>query len=106
LRRRLEDFALQIADSDAGWWPFLFLRPKKSSKLSTVRVALLAVLYGAMFGGLFNVLLAAGHEQLPFGSFYALPAKISAVLFLSFRLTVAVAWNRRAARVAIRSALR
>lgn len=101
--KNFEELALQIADADRDWWPFLFLRPKPHEKMSSARLLLLSVLYGAMFGVLANVLLAALGEPMPMGSFFAVPVQIAAGLFLAFRFTVAVAWNQRAASFARKS---
>ena len=102
---RFEEFANQINDSDLQWWPFLHLRPPKSAPITTFRVALLSALYGALIGTFLLVLsalvggpLAELHPaEIPFGTML--------VLFVAHRSTLAVAWNRRAARLALSRSL-
>lgn len=98
--KHFEELALQIADTDRDWWPFLFLRPQPHERMTSSRLLLLSALYGAMFGVLANVLLAAIGEPMPLGSFFAVPLQIATGLFLAFRFTVAIAWNQRAATYA------
>lgn len=101
LMDQLEEIANALNDSNAQWWPFLFLRPRKEQRLTSLRVGLLAVLYGSFVGTLGNLLLLLLGKQLhPL----ALPFVATAGCFVLYRVVFATFWNRRAARLS-RSAL-
>jgi len=92
----LERLANVLNDWDANWWPFLFLRPRRETRLGVGRVLLLAALYGAFVGTLGNlVFLACGRKVHPF----ELPLAATAGCFVLYSL-FAHFWNRRAARLA------
>jgi hypothetical protein len=64
--------------------------------MTSVRVALLAVLYGGLVGSFADALVAiAGKTMNP----WAFPAILTVILFVGFRATMAFCWNRRAARI-------
>ena len=92
----LEDFTNTVNDRDGQWWPFLFLRPPPEQRLTSSRVALLALLYGAFVGALGNLLLLLLGKRL-----HPLALPVAAVLgcFSLYRFVFAVCWNRRAARL-------
>jgi hypothetical protein len=48
--RRLEDAMNRLADMDAGWWPFLHLRPARSEDMDNRCLAAMAAHYGVPFG--------------------------------------------------------
>lgn len=92
--------ANSLNDKDGQWWPLLFLRPKKHEQMTSGLVALVALAYGVTIGVITNVLLAlVGAEHMP-NSPLMIPALASGALFALYRSTLAVAWNRRAARMA------
>jgi hypothetical protein len=92
----LEDAINDLNDSDAGWWPFLFLRPRPHERISSVRVALIAVLYG-LPAGLLLCMALKGSEMQPHP--LALVLVVLLAFFSFYRLTFAWCWNRRAARL-------
>lgn len=93
----LEQFYNSLNDSDLHWWPFLFLRPSPEHPMTTKRVALLAVLYGAFVGTLINMVLAIlGRSVNP----WIFPVAATVSLFVLYRFTFAYFWNRRARRLA------
>jgi hypothetical protein len=100
----LEGFANEMSDRDADWWPFLALRPDKDARMSTPRVALLAILYGSMLGAIFQLIAALARWPWAVTQPLATPIVLSAVLFVVYRLTFAWAWNRRAERLKARRA--
>ena len=62
--RGMEDVANWISDMDRSWWPFGFLRPVPDARISSFRVALIAMLYGVFAGMLANVLVDLGKDVL------------------------------------------
>jgi hypothetical protein len=97
--RGMEDVANWISDMDRSWWPFGFLRPVPDARISSFRVALIAMLYGVFAGMLASALVAVslgttGHSVV------ALPALTTVGFFVVYRLTFAYFWNRRAERLA------
>ncbi len=94
----LENLANWLNDRDDEWWPFLFMRPAPEERMSSLRVLGLAALYGAPAGALMDAWTAlAGRAHLHPA---LVPLIATAALFVVFRLTLACAWNRRAARLA------
>lgn len=90
----LSQFANDVSDNDQSWWPFLFLRPKQEARMGSFRVLVLSLLYGTFFGMLANILTAAGGQ---FGvPAFVQPLAATALLFVTYRATFAVAWNQRA----------
>jgi hypothetical protein len=95
----VERFLNILSDLDAAWWPFLYLRPPKDRPITTVLVAFLAILYG-MFAGMLTNAIAALAGAARHLNPLILPLGAMGAFFLVFRLTFAIAWNRRAARLA------
>jgi hypothetical protein len=99
---RLESALNFVNDLDSTWWPFaLFLRPRLNEKMSNTRVLAIAALYGVFAGMLVNAALALTHEQV--GSVMTFPLSTTFGFFTIYRLTFAVAWNRRASRCSLRA---
>lgn len=92
----LEHLLTNLADIDLHWWPFQFLRPRPDQRLGNRRVAALSLLVGGFVGMLMNI-VAALHGESPHVAL--LPALTALGFFVVFRFTVAVCWNRRAARL-------
>lgn len=95
---RFEQFANWLSDRDAEWWPFLFMRPARERRMTTLRVAALAILYG-VFAGMFTNAWVALAGKAGDVHVLAFPVGITGAFFVVFRLTFAFAWNRRAARM-------
>ncbi len=95
----LEQFANYLTDMDREWWPFLFLRPQPEERMSSLRVAALAALYGVLAGLFVNVVLvASGRSNDSFNPFL-FPVGATLGFFVVYRFTFAYFWNRRAARL-------
>jgi hypothetical protein len=90
-------------DSDVGWWPFAFARPRQHERLGTLRCVLLAGLY-AVPASLACALLGrlAGDRIDDVGLVYLLGG-VCALTFALFRFVLAVFWNRRAERLQVLS---
>jgi hypothetical protein len=97
----MEEAANWINDMDREWWPFQFLRPEQHAKMSSLRVAVLAILYGVMAGMFANVIVAIGSGGTPDSlSVVTLPGYTTLAFFAVYRTTFAFFWNRRAERLA------
>ncbi len=95
----VEEIVNRISDMDVEWWPFLFLRPKVDEPLANGTVLAMAALYGVFAGMFANVMLVLTHSaHYVHVSVFPLAATVS--LFVAFKSTVALAWNRRAKRIA------
>ncbi len=94
------DESLNRLNDDAYlWWPIDFIRPKKHAPMTARVVLVIAVLYGVLGGMIANIVFAlagSGLARQP----YILPLAVPAAWFVVHRLTLARAWNRRAARLA------
>ena len=95
---RIEEIVNSVSDMDREWWPFGFMRPPPSARMSSLRVACMAALYGVFVGMLANVMVAI---SIGVGNRSALtmPLYTTAGFFVLYRLTFAYFWNRRAERL-------
>lgn len=93
----LEKFMNWLTDMDWGWWPFLFLRPKKN-KLMNNRVLYKMSLYfgsiGGFIAGYINYLKSKDYLQVVVIFFLEI-----ILFFIVYKLTFAYFWNRRAKRL-------
>jgi hypothetical protein len=95
-------FFVDYCDSEANWGPLLFLRPARHERLGLRRTLVMSVLLGSVFGVLGDVLLllAARFLHKPSVSPLPFPLVLTVAYFVVQRVTIAPAWNRRAARLA------
>jgi hypothetical protein len=94
---------VDYCDIEANWGPLLFLRPARNARLSALRLLMMSTLLGVAFGMMGNVILLILGRLVhhPYAtSPYALPIGLTATYFCVAQLTIAPAWNRRAARLA------
>jgi hypothetical protein len=98
MTEELERLANWLNDRDAEWWPFLFMRPPPEHPITSLRVAALAVLYGAPAGAFADawIALSGGSSRV---HVLLVPLLVTAAFFVAFRVTLAFAWNRRASRM-------
>lgn len=98
--QRLEDAMNRLTDLDAGWWPFLHLRPGRSELMDNRFLARAAIGYGFVFG-----LLVYGWYVyigfLPLSPVWPIACVLvaAAFFFVVYKYTFAVSWNRRAVRL-------
>jgi hypothetical protein len=105
-RRRadeLEDILNTVSDQDAQWWPFVFLRPEREERMNSRRVAALSLLLGTFFGMLANLAVALTANPVHRPNVLVFPVCTALGFFAIFRATFAYSWNRRAARLRLRS---
>jgi hypothetical protein len=98
--RGLEDTLNRLADIDAGWWPFLRLRPERSQPMDNRWLLRMALHYGTLYGALIFI----GYwivGFLPPSPLWAAACVLAfiAYFFLAYKFTFAIFWNRRAARL-------
>jgi hypothetical protein len=91
----------ELADSDAMWGPFLFLRPKPTEYLSVGRIVTTAALVGVPQGLVANLGLKIASRAMgnSVASLYTLPLMLTLLLALLLYLLIGRAWNRRVARL-------
>jgi hypothetical protein len=97
---RWEEAMNWITDQELEWWPFGFLKPKVEQRLSTFRVAILAVLYGVPAGLLAVIGAKLLGDHVTPSHLVAFPVWTSFAFLVVYRGTFAYFWNRRAARAA------
>lgn len=85
-----------LTDQDWAWWPFVELRPRADTPMSTRRVLKMSLHYGPLIA---MILLVPCIRQLAVGDAVTLIAASIGLTFLIWRFTFAVAWNRRANRL-------
>lgn len=100
---QLESTVNDLSDRDWTWWPFLWLRPAKDSRLSRRRLGAMAILYGLPLSLMLCLALRATvpAARAEDGASFAIAAVPFAFL-LHVALVVGPMWNRRAARLARR----
>src|SRR5690348_6445679 len=85
-----------LTDSERQWWPFGFLRPEPEAPLSTLRVALLALLQGVPLGMLLVAIDARSRHAATGPRLFGFLCLVCAMVFATNRFTLAYFWNRRA----------
>jgi len=95
-------FFIDYCDAEANWGPLLFLRPARHERLGLRRTLAVSLLLGSLFGVIGDVLLllAARFLHKPGVSPFPFPLVLTVAYFVVQRVTIAPAWNRRAARLA------
>ena len=96
----LEDAINELNDYDSGWWPFLFMRPRRHQRMSAARVLVLSALYGLPVALMANIAVKVTHEG-PGIHPVLLTAAVVLAFFTFYRLTFGWCWNRRAARLSV-----
>jgi hypothetical protein len=93
---------IDFCDHDRNWGPLLFLRPARQERMSPLRTATGALLLGLPYGLFATILLAlfAHYFSRPLPSLLPFPLLLTLGYWLVAQLTLARAWNRRAARLA------
>jgi len=92
--------ANRLTDMDWGWWPFLYLRPRREERMTARRVAVMALHFGPLAGVIIGGLLLLRDASLRPSAVPILvgTSLISTLLFFPFYLfTFARCWNVRAA---------
>src|SRR5262245_53467196 len=95
---QLERALNAMTDEDWGWWPFLWLRPRKHVDLGLARLAAIAILQGLPCGAVASLALVLARS----GARSAAPWVVAAfplLLFFLGSVLVGPMWNRRAARL-------
>lgn len=97
----IERLANWLSDLDAGWWPFLFLRPPKERRINSWVVFKMWLFFAPIYG--IGLLLASAllHRTLQSGLDWMQLLFATLSIFVLYRITFAVFWNRRAARLAL-----
>lgn len=96
----IEEFMNHLSDLDWGWYPFLFLRPPKNTKMGFIVLAKIALVFGSISGliiFLFN--LAARRHTFDLGDLLMWVSVGIIFFFIVYALTFAHCWNRRAERL-------
>ena len=98
---RLDAFLNRLADADFGWWPFLHLRPARHERMDTRCLPRMSLHYGTLMGlVIYAWYVFVGFLPLsPIWPIACVGASV-AFFFIVVRSTFAIAWNRRAARLA------
>jgi len=96
----LEQYVNHVNDTDREWGPFLFLRPSREERMTSLRVAKLAALYGVLAGLFVNVIVRLTGEHAESLSPLLFPLATTLGFFAIYRFTFAACWNRRAERLA------
>lgn len=91
---------IELADNDATWGPFPFLRPKTTECLGLGRILAMSALLGVPQGLVANLGLAWARQFAAIATVpvYVVPITLTACLALLLHLSLGRAWNRRVQR--------
>lgn len=91
-----------FCDADTNWGPLLFLRPARAERMTLLRTAAGALLLGLPLGLFAStvLLLASRLLERPAPPLLSFPFALTFGYWLIAHITLARAWNRRAARLA------
>jgi len=99
-----ENFMNRLTDKDSGWWPFIYLRPEKSTPMSNAVLIRMSIHYGPFYGALFSLLpFLTLKSQFSLTLLFGNIAAMTVFFFIVYKWTFAVFWNRRAHRMAEKS---
>lgn len=99
---KIVGIANRLTDMDWGWQPFLYLRPARDERMTTRRVALMALHFGPLVAAVIGGLILWRHPALRASTLplMAGAVAVSTLLFFPFYLlTFAQCWNIRAAEL-------
>jgi hypothetical protein len=93
---------IDFCDRDANWGPLLFLRPQRTVRIGLGRTIVGAVLLGLPLGliGTIAMTLFARLVAQPAPTLMYFPLILTLAYWAVAQITLARAWNRRAARLA------
>jgi hypothetical protein len=97
-----DDSLIDFCDRDSNWGPLLFLRPERKQRMNHSRTAAGAVLLGVPLGLLGSILMSlfAGLLRQPPPALVYFPLVLTLGYWCVATVTLARAWNLRAARLA------
>jgi hypothetical protein len=95
-----EDQMNRLTDLDAGWWPFLSLRPARHERMDNRRLLKIAYHFGTLYGLLMYLwYLFIGFLPLSFAWALVCVAVAMVFFFVAYKYSFAIFWNRRAGRL-------
>ena len=94
----IEEFMNNLTDKDWGWWPVLFLRPRKDQEFNN-RVLLKLTLFAGPITGLILFLIFRVTEYWPAATVAWCLLYGCLAFFFGYKFTFAIFWNRRARRL-------
>jgi hypothetical protein len=94
----VEALVNELNDMDLGWWPFLFLRPRKTECITGDRCFVLAALNGLPLGLFLDIVMRSAPPDEHVHP-AVLPLALTLGLFVVHRATFSYFWNRRAERL-------
>lgn len=96
----IEDFMNYLTDMDWGWYPFLFLRPPKETKMDFIILAKMGLVFGSIYGMIIYLLeIALRHYAFDLGDLVTWGSAVIVGFTVLYALTFAYCWNRRAERL-------
>ena len=97
---KVEQFMNNLTDKDFGWQPFVFLKPEPYEFMDTKFLAKISLYYGPLTGIVWCLYLKIRGLPLDLGIILLCVLLGIVTFFLMFRFSMAIFWNRRAARIA------
>ena len=97
-----DDNLIDFCDRDSNWGPLLFLRPERKQRMTRARTAAGAVLLGIPLGLLGSILMSLFAQLVsqPTPALFFFPVVLTLGYWGVAQVTLARAWNHRAARLA------
>jgi hypothetical protein len=95
----MENFMNRLTDMDWGWWPFVSLRPAKNQKMTSARVAKMAIYFGGLYGALLYLALILPGNGFSYFDATAYIVCLVFFFFVFYRFSFAYFWNKRARRL-------
>ena len=93
-----------LTDKDWGWWPFLFLRPRKEADIDNVLLLKMACCFGPLVTAFVLFVRFTLREPITTASAGVCVVGCSIAFFIGYKLTFAIFWNRRARRLRLSEA--
>jgi hypothetical protein len=96
----IEDRLNWLSDQDWGWWPFLSLRPPRTQPIGLGRLLQIVLVFGTMGAAPMTLLACLIGPSLTFGVVWKGVVAFYLLVLLIYGGSFALAWNRRARRLA------
>ena len=91
----MQKFMNKLTDMNWGWWPFLFLRPKKTEYMTSKIVAKMSLYYGLTYGFFIYIITIPKMEKFNMLEALIFLLIVCIAFFIIYRLSFAYFWNRR-----------
>jgi ABC-type uncharacterized transport system permease subunit len=97
--QKIEEQMNRLTDMDAGWWPFLHLRPEQDQEMDNAKLLHMSIYFGPFYGVILALAISFALGSFSAVASLACVAATTLYFFFAYKFTFALFWNRRARRL-------